>query len=93
MGYDIFDSALPKRDARHGRLYALRDRFDHVYVEDERWIKADGPVYPGCPCWVCARYPLGYLRHLFKTGDVLFQRLATGHNLSFMQRWMSSLRG
>jgi queuine tRNA-ribosyltransferase len=93
MGYGIFDSALPTRDARHGRLYALSDRFDHVYVEDERWIKADGPVYPGCPCWVCARYPLGYLRHLFKTGDVLFQRLATGHNLSFMQRWMSSLRG
>jgi queuine tRNA-ribosyltransferase len=93
MGYDIFDSALPTRDARHGRLYALRDRFETVYVADEKHTKADGPVYPGCPCWACARYPLGYLRHLFKTGDVLFQRLATGHNLSFMQRWMSSLRG
>lgn len=92
MGYGVFDSALPTRDARHGRLYARRDRFEHVYVEDERWIKADGPVYPGCPCWVCVRYPLGYLRHLFKTGDVLFQRLATGHNLSFMQAWMRSLR-
>jgi queuine tRNA-ribosyltransferase len=93
MGYAIFDSALPTRDARHGRLYAMGDGFQTVYVADEKHTKANQPIYAGCPCWVCARYPLGYLRHLFKTGDVLFQRLATGHNLSFMQRWMEGLRG
>ncbi len=24
LGYDLFDSAMPTRDARHGRLYALQ---------------------------------------------------------------------
>jgi queuine tRNA-ribosyltransferase len=101
LGYGLFDSALPTRDARHGRLYALDGpvRSDasgwlgYVYVQDERHSKADGPVYPGCPCFVCARYPLAYLRHLFKSGDVLFQRLATAHNLTFMASLMALLRG
>ncbi|HEY3082598.1 MAG TPA: tRNA guanosine(34) transglycosylase Tgt [Chloroflexota bacterium] len=101
LGYDLFDSALPTRDARHGRLYALDGAIrpdasgwlDYVYVQDERHSKAVGPVYPGCPCFVCARYPLAYLRHLFKTGDVLFQRLATAHNLAFMAGLMAALRG
>ena len=96
MGYQLFDSAMPTRDARHGRLYAFASGstdplppltgkwLRYVYIDDERYIRADQPVSPGCDCLVCRHYSLGYLRHLFKMNDSLFPRLATVHNLRFM---------
>ena len=96
LGYDIFDSAMPTRDARHGRLYTFRqgednldlglsgDWFGYVYINDEETIKADHPISLYCDCPCCRNYSLGYLHHLFKQGDTLFFRLATLHNLRFM---------
>ncbi len=103
MGYQIFDSALPTRDARAGRLYAFAEGaaptarlagpwFDIVYAADKKYIKAQGPIYPGCDCFTCRHYALGYLHHLQKAGETLFLRLATIHNLHFMARLMGLLR-
>jgi queuine tRNA-ribosyltransferase len=103
MGYQIFDSALPTRDARAGRLYAFATSaapaprlvgpwFDVVYAADKKHIKAQGPVFPECPCHTCRHYTLGYLHHLHKVGETLFLRLATIHNLHFMARLMDLLR-
>lgn len=92
MGYGIFDSAMPTRDARHARLYTFRgdglsgNWLEYIYINDERHIKDDAPVETGCDCLTCSRYARGYLYHLFKTGDTLFFRLATIHNLRFMTR-------
>jgi queuine tRNA-ribosyltransferase len=103
-GYDLFDSALPTRDARRARLYAWRadggapaspladDWFSYIYVNDNAHIKAAGPVDRLCDCLCCANYSLGYLHHLFKLGDSLFPRLATIHNLRFMTRLTAHLR-
>jgi queuine tRNA-ribosyltransferase len=96
LGYALFDSAMPTRDARHGRLYTFQnpptetehgldnDWLDYLYIEDDRHIKADRPISPYCDCPVCSHYSLGYLRHLFKIGDLLITRLCTLHNLRFM---------
>jgi queuine tRNA-ribosyltransferase len=104
MGYGLFDSAMPTRDARHGRLYRFNfipdatqmskspDWFEYVYASDKRFIKSSEPVEEGCGCPVCQTYSLGYLRHLFKLNDILYQRLATQHNLWFMARLMDILR-
>jgi queuine tRNA-ribosyltransferase len=98
LGYDLFDSALPTRDARNGRLYGLveglasfpydfaGDWFSYTYINDKKWIKEVGPVLDSCDCYSCERYSTGYLHHLFKIGDSLFLRLATIHNLRFMTR-------
>lgn len=102
-GYNLFDSAMPTRDARHGRLYVFtaerpylsgetRDWFDYLYIGDDKHIKADGPISPWCDCPCCSRYSAGYLHHLFKIGDGLFHRLATLHNLRFMVRLTTLLR-
>lgn len=104
LGYDIFDSAMPTRDARHGRLYSYvhseRDSqaglsgkwLKYIYINDEQHIRADSPVSQGCDCLVCRRYSMGYLRHLFKMNDSLFPRLATIHNLRFMTQLTDRLR-
>jgi len=99
LGYDLLDSVMPTRDARHGRLYVFNqpvglddDFFSYLYVSDNRHIKAKGPVSPHCDCPCCAHYSLGYLHHLFKLGDGLYQRLATMHNLRFMMQLLERLR-
>jgi queuine tRNA-ribosyltransferase len=103
MGYDVFDSAMPTRDARHGRLYTFTGAspalagdgsrwFSYVYASDDRYIKADYPISSICGCLCCSRYSLGYLHHLFKINDSLFPRLATIHNLYFMSTLMQRLR-
>jgi queuine tRNA-ribosyltransferase len=102
MGYTLFDSAMPTRDARHGRLYAFKidpapseltaEWFSYIYIGDKKHIKAHTPLSPGCDCLCCTDYSLGYLHHLFKLNDCLFQRLATIHNLRFMTQLMAHLR-
>jgi queuine tRNA-ribosyltransferase len=97
MGYGLFDSAMPTRDARHGRLYTFRgpglsaDWFGFIYAGDDKHIKASQPVEADCDCVCCARYSLGYLHHLFKLNDSLYLRLATLHNLRFMTRLVERL--
>ena len=95
LGYGIFDSAMPTRDARHGRLYTFTQLMGldgglngewlrYLYINDERHIRSNQPLSLHCNCPVCRNYSTGYLHHLFKMNDSLFLRLATIHNLSFM---------
>jgi len=104
MGYGLFDSAMPTRDARHGRLYAFTTEtadpggswgdkwFTYVYVNDDKAIKNDAPVSRFCDCLCCSRYSVAYLHHLFKINDGLFLRLATIHNLRFMTQLTERLK-
>jgi queuine tRNA-ribosyltransferase len=104
MGYGLFDSAMPTRDARHGRLYAFTAEptalaenwsepwLTYIYVNDDKSIKNDAPVSRFCDCLCCSRYSVAYLHHLFKINDSLFLRLATIHNLRFMTQLTERLR-
>lgn len=95
-GYDLFDSAMPTRDARHGRLYVFNhpttgtaqgltgEWLSYVYIGDKKHIRVDQPISEFCDCPCCRQYSLGYLHHLFKINDTLYPRLATLHNLRFM---------
>jgi len=94
LGYQTFDSSLPTRDARRGRLYrfrhgspALDDRwFETVYVRDDVHLRSRDPISSCCPCVTCATYSLGYLNHLLQRDEPLYLRLATLHNLTFMNQ-------
>ena len=100
IGYEIFDCAMPTRDARHGRLYSFGPKsadfngkwLKYIYINDEKHIRSDRPVMADCDCPVCRRYSIGYLRHLFKMGDSLFPRLATIHNVRVLTRLCEILR-
>ncbi len=101
LGYQLFDCAMPTRDARHGRLYKLRgeiafdqpDWLDYIYAQDERHIRDGNPIDPTCDCPTCQHYSLGYIHHLHQINETLFMRLATLHNLFFMMHIIRHLRG
>jgi queuine tRNA-ribosyltransferase len=103
LGYHLFDSALPTRDARRGRLYCLtaeapelsgdvKSWLDFIYIQDERHIKDSRPVSEFCTGPCCTRYSRGYLQHLNRIEDALYPRLATIHNLLFMRRLTTLLQ-
>ena len=103
VGYDLFDSSMPTRDARQGRLYrfegslpdqanARNNEYSCLYIKDKKHSRTKEPISPHCDCLTCANYPLAYLHHLFKIRDALYLRLATIHNLRFMVLLTKHLR-
>jgi len=103
MGYDLFDSSMPTRDARHGRLQvweqdglpaspSMSGWFSYLYMQDSRHIRDGAPISSRCDCLCCANYSRALVHHLFKMGDSLYHRLATIHNLRFMTQLMRRIR-
>lgn len=102
LGYEMFDCALPTRDARHGRLYTWSK--DHPDLDkDAKWLKFRyintevnfqdaGPISPDCDCECCQQYSMAYLFHLYRMRDSSYLRLATKHNLRFMTRLIERLK-
>ncbi|MBN1369217.1 MAG: tRNA guanosine(34) transglycosylase Tgt [Dehalococcoidaceae bacterium] len=88
-GIDIFDSVLPTRVARNGGLYTAGGR---INIKNSRFQSLDGPVEEGCSCYTCRNFSAGYLAHLFRSGEILGLRLASIHNLSFLQTLMAGIR-
>ncbi len=89
LGIDMFDCVLPTRLGRTGSLYTWRGR---VNIKNARFAEEFGPVDPECDCAVCRRYSAAYLRHLYKSGEILGARLATYHNLALYAELMRRIR-
>ena len=89
LGMDFFDCALPTRVARNGALFTRSGRINFT---NSRYCHLDQPVEEDCDCFLCQKYPVSYLHHLFKVGETLALRLATLHNLRFIVRLMDEMR-
>lgn len=88
-GVDLFDCVMPSRNARHGHLFTsegIRNIFNAKYETDDR------PIDENCNCPVCQKHPRAYIRHLFKSGEMLAMRLAVIHNLYFYNNLMEQIR-
>jgi queuine tRNA-ribosyltransferase len=88
-GVDMFDCVLPTRTARMGTLLTSRGKLNMRNACHERDFT---PVDPECGCYLCRNYSRAYLRHLFKAEEILASRLATWHNLYFLQELMANIR-
>jgi tRNA-guanine transglycosylase len=88
-GVDMFDCVAPTRIARHGSLYT---RDGKISIRNMRFRHDQGPIDAGCGCTTCQRYTRGYLRHLFLADELLFYRLASIHNLSFIVNLVKQIR-
>jgi len=88
-GIDIFDCALPTRVARNGALYTKTGRID---ILNARYKEQTNPLEDNCDCYTCRHFSAGYLHHLFRSQELLAYRLATIHNLAFMQHLIVNIR-
>jgi queuine tRNA-ribosyltransferase len=89
-GCDLFDSALPTRVARNGALFSWQGRYN---IRNAAYSQMEQPIVPGCDCYTCRNFSVGYLHHLFSCEELLAYRLATIHNLSFISSLMAKIRG
>ncbi|MDF2653770.1 MAG: tRNA guanosine(34) transglycosylase Tgt, partial [Bacillota bacterium] len=88
-GVDMFDCVLPTRIARNGTAMTSRGRVVIKNAAHERDFTA---LDPECDCYTCRNYSKAYLRHLFKSNEILSSMLLTNHNLHFLINLMSGMR-
>ncbi|MDO8670908.1 MAG: tRNA-guanine transglycosylase, partial [Dehalococcoidia bacterium] len=74
---------------RNGALFTSSGRKN---IRNAGFKLLDEPVEAGCDCYTCKRFSAAYLHHLFKAEELLGHRLATIHNLRFLQRLMLRIR-
>lgn len=88
-GIDIFDSRLPARNARHGNLFTKNGAID---ITKKKYLKDIKPIEKDCQCFTCRNYSKAYISYLLKQNEGSGLRLATIHNLYFINRLMGKLR-
>lgn len=104
-GYDMFDCVAPTRLARNGTLYYGEIDFastpifsspfkkGRLQIGNAQFAFDDEVIQKDCDCYTCqSGYTRAYLRHLFKTDELTYYRLASIHNVRFMVRLTEQLR-
>jgi queuine tRNA-ribosyltransferase len=89
-GVDMFDCVLPTRVARNGAVYTRDGRRS---IRNASFKFQSGPIESECDCYTCRTFSASYVHHLFRCEELLAYRLATIHNLRFMQRLVTDVRG
>ena len=89
LGIDMFDCVMPSRNARHGRLATWEGQLN---INNNKYQRDTLPIDPTCDCPTCRNFSRAYLRHLFKSGEMLAMRLAVMHNLYFYNTLMERIR-
>ncbi len=80
-GVDMFDCVLPTRNGRNGTLFTSAGRMNIKKSDYERDFRS---IDPECDCYTCRNFSRAYVRHLYRSREVLGMRLCTWHNLRFL---------
>ena len=88
-GVDMFDSVLPSRIARNGTVWTPEGRLN---LRNSRFLDDPAPLQEGCRCRACRSFSRAYLAHLLRAEELLFYRLATLHNLTYLADFMARIR-
>jgi len=105
-GADMFDCVAPTRLARtgylyHGRLiksgqwFKFKSDFakERLNIANNRFKNDKKVIMEGCDCYTCKKgFTRAYLRHLYKTRELLYYRLASIHNIRVMIRVCEKMR-
>jgi len=88
-GIDMFDCVLPTRNARNGQLFTTRGK---INIRNAKYKYSKELIDEGIDSYASRNFSLGYLRHLFVSGEILGLQLATQQNLAFYKWLMVSAR-
>jgi queuine tRNA-ribosyltransferase len=89
QGIDMFDCVFPTRNGRNGTVFTAKGHFALKKAENRLDFR---PIDETCGCKVCREYSRAYLRHLFKTREILCSMLASYHNLYFLHTLVQNAR-
>lgn len=96
-GMDTFDCVIPTRFGRYGIMFVgspegnIKNRFrldinKAIYSKDKNSISKD------CLCYVCKNFTRAYVHHLFRVQELLAYRLASYHNMFFINNLVNKIR-
>ena len=88
-GIDMFDCVLPTREARHGSVMTSEGG---INIKNAQYERDFTPLDHACDCYTCRNYSRSYLRHLYKSGEILSSMLLSIHNLHFLVNMMGKIR-
>ena len=89
MGADMFDCVMPTRNARNGQLFTTTGTLN---IANARFREDTSPIDPICHCYTCRHYSRAYLRHLYKSRELLAYRLNTIHNWTYYAALTKNIR-
>ncbi|NCN82471.1 MAG: tRNA guanosine(34) transglycosylase Tgt [Candidatus Pacebacteria bacterium] len=106
IGFDMFDCVGPTRLARNGALLVGNIVYEdeefrvvspfargRLAIGRQEFNKDFSAIDAGCDCYTCrAGYSRAYLRHLYRSKELSYYRLASIHNVRAMLRAVQSVR-
>jgi len=88
-GIDLFDCVFPTRTARNAQVFSSEGPLS---LRNEKYKNDFRPIDENCHCETCRNHTRAYLRHLFKAREIQAAVLATCHNLTWLTRFVQSIR-
>jgi queuine tRNA-ribosyltransferase len=80
LGVDMFDCVMPTRNGRNAMLFTTKGI---INIDNKKWEKDFSPIDEGLDNEWSHYYNKAYVRHLFKSGELLGLTIASVQNLSF----------
>lgn len=80
LGVDMFDCVMPTRNGRNGMIFT---RNGFMNMLNNKWKDDNSALDEQGTSFVDTQYSKAYVRHLFKSGELLGGMIASLHNLAF----------
>ncbi|MDP2637900.1 MAG: tRNA guanosine(34) transglycosylase Tgt [Candidatus Levybacteria bacterium] len=96
-GMDTFDCVIPTRFGRYGIVFVsppegnIKNKF-RVDLNKNIFAKDQRPLSKDCSCYVCKTFTRAYIHHLFRAQELLAYRLASYHNMFFINNLVKKIR-
>ena len=71
---------MPTRNGRNAMLFTTRGI---INIDNKKWERDFSPIDEGLDCVTSQYYNKAYVRHLFKSGELLGLTIASIQNLAF----------
>lgn len=79
-GVDMFDCVMPTRISRNGSIFTSEGK---INIKNKKYTYDFSPLDRSCDCHTCTNFTRAYLKHLYKSREILASTLLTTHNLRF----------
>ena len=89
LGVDMFDCVIPTRNARNGQLFTYSGK---VNIKNAKFRDDKSSIDIKNNYHISQNYSKAYIHHLFRTNEILGYRIATQHNLSFYNNFISDAK-